>query len=139
MNKITLHGSLTLYNSPYFSSNLHEFDWLKIKLMIYRKYNYYRLHLILGSRRFYNGLLPLWAFYFDRAEGYDFWPRLWSFFSPFLFPPRKRGKKKRRMNSKNRDQKSCLSARSIINKSNPNIYFRGLSIDNKYAFNVIIY
>ena len=31
--------------------------------------------------------------------------------SPFLLPP-KRGKKKRRMNSKISDQKSCLSARS---------------------------
>ena len=30
--------------------------------------------------------------------------------SLFLFPPKKRGKKKRRMNSKNRDFKSCLSA-----------------------------
>ena len=29
-----------------------------------------------------------------------------DFFSPFLFPPKKRGKKKRRMNSKNRDQES---------------------------------
>ena len=33
-------------------------------------------------------------------------------FSPFLFPPKKRGKKKRRMNSKNSDQKSLHSARS---------------------------
>ena len=33
-------------------------------------------------------------------------------FLPFLFPPKKRGKKKRRMKSKNRDLKSCLSARS---------------------------
>ena len=32
-------------------------------------------------------------------------------FPPFLFPPKKRGKKKRRLNSKN--QKSCLSARSL--------------------------
>ena len=32
---------------------------------------------------------------------------------PFSFPPKKRGKKKRRMNSKNRDQKSCLSAWSM--------------------------
>ena len=37
---------------------------------------------------------------------------LW--FSPFLFPPWKRGKKKRRMNSKNRDQNLCSSARSML-------------------------
>ena len=35
------------------------------------------------------------------------------FFSPFLFPPKKEGKKKRRMNIKNRDQNSCLSTRSV--------------------------
>ena len=34
--------------------------------------------------------------------------RLWLFFSPFFFPPKK---EKRRMNSKNRDFRSCLSAR----------------------------
>ena len=44
----------------------------------------------------------------DRAERHD--QRLWLFFSPFLFPPKK--EKRRRMNNKNRDQKSCLSARS---------------------------
>ena len=45
----------------------------------------------------------------DRAEGHDFWERLWLFFSPFLFPPKIRGRK----NSKNRDQMSCLSGRSF--------------------------
>ena len=44
----------------------------------------------------------------DRADRHDFWPRLWLFSSPFLFPPRKRGEKKRRMNRKH--QKSCLSS-----------------------------
>ena len=39
----------------------------------------------------------------DQAERHDFWPWLWLFFSPFLFPSKKRGKKKRRMNSKNCD------------------------------------
>ena len=48
----------------------------------------------------------------DRAERHDLKSRLWLFFSPFLFPPKIREKKKRRMNSKNRDFKSCLSARS---------------------------
>ena len=36
--------------------------------------------------------------------------------SPFLFPPKKSGKKKRRMKSKNHDFKSCLSTRSQLNK-----------------------
>ena len=48
----------------------------------------------------------------DRAERHDIRPRLWLSFFPVRFPPKIRGKKKRRMNSKNRDQKSCLSARS---------------------------
>ena len=30
----------------------------------------------------------------DRAERHGFYPRLWLFFSPFLFPPKKRGNKK---------------------------------------------
>ena len=34
----------------------------------------------------------------DRAKRHDFWPRLRLFFSPFHFPPKKRGKKKRRIN-----------------------------------------
>ena len=33
--------------------------------------------------------------------------------SPFLLPPKKRGKKKKENESENCDQKSCLSARSI--------------------------
>ena len=42
---------------------------------------------------------------------------------PFIFPRKKRGKKKRRMNSKNRIPKSYLSARSNVysqqNNKNP--------------------
>ena len=38
---------------------------------------------------------------------------IWIFFFPFLFPPKKRGMKKRRMKSKNHDKKSCLSAQSF--------------------------
>ena len=38
--------------------------------------------------------------------------RLWLFFFPFYSLLKKRGKKKRRMKSKNRDLKSSLSARS---------------------------
>ena len=53
-------------------------------------------------------------FHDDRAERHDFWPPLWLFSSPFLFPPKNRGKKKRRMNSKNLVLKSCLSARSFM-------------------------
>ena len=49
----------------------------------------------------------------DRAERHDLKSLLWLFYSPFLFPTKKRGKKKRRINSKNRDFKSCLSARSL--------------------------
>ena len=48
----------------------------------------------------------------DRAESHDLKSRLWLFFSPFLFPPKQRGKKKGRMNCKYREFKSCLSARS---------------------------
>ena len=52
--------------------------------------------------------------FWDRAERHDFWPRLCLLFSSFLFPPKKRGKKKRTINSKNSDQKSHLSARSVF-------------------------
>ena len=48
----------------------------------------------------------------NRAERNGLKSRLWLFFSPFFIPPKKRGKKKRRMNIKNRDFKSYLSARS---------------------------
>ena len=37
----------------------------------------------------------------DRAERHGFEPRLWLLFSPFLFPSKKRGNKKRRRNIKN--------------------------------------
>ena len=47
-----------------------------------------------------------WA---DWAERHD----LRLFVSPFLFPPKKRVKKKRKMNSKNCDFRSCLSAQTI--------------------------
>ena len=50
----------------------------------------------------------------DRAERYDFRPQLWLFLSPFLFSHRKIENKKRRMNSKNFFQKSCLSAQSSL-------------------------
>ena len=43
---------------------------------------------------------------------------LWLFFSPFLFSPKKRGKRKGEWSSKNRDQKPCLSARSILKIGN---------------------
>ena len=55
----------------------------------------------------------------DRAERHDLKPRLWLFFSPILFLPKKRGKKKMRMNSKNCDFKSCLSVRSAANTHTP--------------------
>ena len=44
----------------------------------------------------------------DRAERHDLKSRLWLLFSPFLFPPKRRGKKKRRMNSKNRVKSFCM-------------------------------
>ena len=39
--------------------------------------------------------------YGNRAERHDLKSRLWLFFSSFLFPLNKRGKKKRRINRKN--------------------------------------
>ena len=50
----------------------------------------------------------------DRAERHDFYHDFGYSFSLFLFPTKKRGKKRKRMKSKNRDQKSCLSARSQL-------------------------
>ena len=32
-------------------------------------------------------------FFTDQAERHGFWPRLWLFFSPFLFPPKKKRRK----------------------------------------------
>ena len=56
---------------------------------------------------------PGYKLSYDRAERHDLKSPTWLFFSPFLFLPKKRVKKKRRMNIKNRDVKSCLSARSF--------------------------
>ena len=61
----------------------------------------------------FNNIWGHTSFYEDRAERHDFWPHFWFFFSPFSSLLTKRGKKKRRMNSKNLDQKACLSARSL--------------------------
>ena len=59
----------------------------------------------------------------DQTERHDFWPRLWLFFSTFLFLPKKTEKKKRRMNSKNCDFNSCLSARSCKEVKNYNFCY----------------
>ena len=48
----------------------------------------------------------------DRAERHDLRSRLWLFVSLFTSLLEKRGKKKRRMNIKNREFKSCFSAPS---------------------------
>ena len=48
----------------------------------------------------------------DETERYDFWTRFLLLHSPFLFPPKKRGKRKGEWCSKNRDQKSYLPVSS---------------------------
>ena len=48
----------------------------------------------------------------DGTERYDFWSRFLLLHSPFLFPPKKRGKRKGEWCSKNRDQKSYLPVSS---------------------------
>ena len=63
----------------------------------------------------------------DGTERYDFWSRFSLLHSPFLFAPKKRGKRKGKWSSKNRDQKSYLSVPSLQryleqNKSNVHIY-----------------
>ena len=53
-------------------------------------------------------------FTLDRAIRHYLQSRLWFFFSPFLFPPKKkREEEKENEFSKNRDFESCLSARSL--------------------------
>ena len=48
------------------------------------------------------------------SERHDLKSQLWLFFSPFLFPLKKRGKKKRRMNNQSCDFKSYLCGTSIM-------------------------
>ena len=78
-------------------------------LNLLRKFIFFRLPFILVHLRL---KIPL---YYEETmfeqKGF-FLPRLWLFFSPFLFPPFKRRKKKRRMNNQSLGQKQCLSARS---------------------------
>ena len=45
-------------------------------------------------------LLLFWTWK-DRAERLDFWPLLWLFSSPFLFPPKKEERRKREWIAKN--------------------------------------
>ena len=52
----------------------------------------------------------------DRAEGMTFDHDFGYSFPLFLFPPKKRGKKKRKMNSKNRDQKLKSSKALMFKK-----------------------
>ena len=49
----------------------------------------------------------------DRAESYDLKSLLWLFFSTLNFPPKIKMVEEKKINSKNRDYKSCLSARSF--------------------------
>ena len=53
----------------------------------------------------------------DRAERHGFLPRLWLLFSPFHFTPKQKREEEKEMNSKNRDKKSCLSARSHLTRA----------------------
>ena len=48
--------------------------------------------------------------YGDQAKRHDFWSRFLLLNSPFLFPPKKRGKGEK--NNQSGGQKACLSARS---------------------------
>ena len=80
----------------------------------------------------------------DQAEGHHFWQRLWLFCFPFLFPPKKRGKRKGEWSNKNNDQKSYLSARSKFGISNMSIltlyivrYNRNLNWDCLTALNFL--
>ena len=82
------------------------YNFLSVALLLFPYLMYYAKY---GSYYFF-----FYVFFLDQTKRHDFWPRLWLFFSSFLFPPEKRGKKKRIMISKNRDQKSCLSARSFF-------------------------
>ena len=45
-------------------------------------------------------------------KGMSFDTRHWLFFSPFLLPPKKRGKRKGEKNNQCRGQNACLSDRS---------------------------
>ena len=47
----------------------------------------------------------------DLAERHEFWTRLWILFFPSLL--KKEGRRKGEWISKNRDKRSCLSARSV--------------------------
>ena len=71
----------------------------------------------------------------DRVERHDFWPWIWLFFSHFLFSSKIREKEKRRVVRKNRDQKSCLSARSKAGMTNSiSTYLRINSLPKQQKF-----
>ena len=74
--------------------------------------------------------------FYDRAERHPFWLRLWFFFSPFLFSPKKEGKENEQ---KNRDSKSCLSARSKPFKHirSKNYFRRLIDVIIPFSINVI--
>ena len=104
-------ASVMLFNYKKKISNTFLLIELKKRTMVINIYKKLFLnHSIRVKLDYTTFLISLWR---DRAERQDFYLRLWLFFSPFLFSPKKRWKRKRRMNSKTRGQKSCLSARSI--------------------------
>ena len=68
---------------------------------------------------------------FDRAERHDLKSGFWLFFSHFLFFSKKR-KKKRKINRKNRDFKSCLFAWSVLFKALKQCKIRSLTTWKQY-------
>ena len=74
----------------------------------------YRRHKARSYKRVGPMLCPLWTISCnDQSERHEFWPRLWLFFSPFLFTPKKEGRRKGEWISKNRDPKKILTLRPV--------------------------
>ena len=72
----------------------------KKKKINYKKYSLYSSNLIFFVRRMKRRstrfLLPVYLIFIfqEWVERHDFWPRFWLFFSTFLSPPKKEGRKK---------------------------------------------
>ena len=86
---LSLYISLFPIFTPSYWASLHLFLPCYLKSILFYLLNVRDIKSIWSIKNCY-----LWHHKLDRAERHCFWPQLWLFFSPFLLPQKKEGRRK---------------------------------------------